>query len=350
MAIVSLPNLGPDPFTVNASVLNGKVDPLATDYNGNIDDSNIAVGAAIANAKLNLSSISQAITATGGLTISTTALTMSSVAINEAKGADIASAGTNTTNITTATGNTVHITGTTTITGFVTATAGVRRILIFDGILTFTHNGTSLILPTGANITTAAGDTATMISEGSGNWRCTSYMRKDGTALAGSFTPTTANALSKSTIQTVITQSAAAAQSTGTAIDDDSIPQLSECPVIAALNTAITASSASNTLIITLCLNLSVDSTNNSRIIAIFLDAATDASAATRWIPNGSAADSPVPCVIQFSIAPADTGAHTYKVGIGGVSGSVATINGVSGSRKLGGVLYSSMKIEEIKA
>ncbi len=346
MGQVSVPNLGPDPFTVNASVLNGKVDPLVTDYNSNIDDSNIAVGANIANAKLNLTSISQAVTMTGGLTVSTTALTMSAMPINEAKGADIASAGTNTTNITTATGNTVHITGTTTITGFVTATAGIRRILIFDGILTFTHNSTSLILPTGANITTAAGDTAIMVSEGSGNWRCINYARKDGTSLVA-FTPSTSNALSKSTIQTVITKSSAVATSSGTAVDDDTAPQLSECPVITALNTAITASNASNTLIITATLNVQLGATTTC-VAALFLDSATDASAAIRFSNTETAR--PFTVTLVFSVSPADTSAHTYKIGIGGVSATVVTINGSGGNRLLGGTLYSTVRIDEIKA
>lgn len=99
------------------------------------------------------------------------------------KGADIASA--STTDIAAATGYFVHITGTTTITAFGTATAGVQRLLEFDAALTLTHNATSLILPTGANIATAAGDCALMVSEGSGNWRCTLYQRKSGNALAG---------------------------------------------------------------------------------------------------------------------------------------------------------------------
>lgn len=106
-----------------------------------------------------------------------------SSALNEAKGTDIASAGT--TNIGAASGNLVHITGTTTITAFDTVQAGSDRMLVFDGALTLTHNATSLILPTGANIATAAGDTAWMRSEGSGNWRCVMFMRKSGAALAG---------------------------------------------------------------------------------------------------------------------------------------------------------------------
>lgn len=89
------------------------------------------------------------------------------------KGADIASAGT--TNLATATGVYVHVTGTTTITAFGTAAAGVVRVVRFAGALTLTHNATSLILPGGANITTAANDVAVMVSEGSGNWRCVTY-------------------------------------------------------------------------------------------------------------------------------------------------------------------------------
>lgn len=111
---------------------------------------------------------------------STIALT---AAINEAKGADIASAAT--TDIGAATGNLVHITGTTTITALGTVQAGTRRKVVFDGALLLTHHATSLILPTGANITTAAGDTAEFISEGSGNWRCTGYLRASGEPLVG---------------------------------------------------------------------------------------------------------------------------------------------------------------------
>lgn len=69
------------------------------------------------------------------------------------------------------------VSGTTTITAFGTVRAGTVRYLRFSGALTLTHNATSLILPGAANITTAAGDTAIVVSEGSGNWRCVSYQR-----------------------------------------------------------------------------------------------------------------------------------------------------------------------------
>lgn len=78
----------------------------------------------------------------------------------------------------------ISITGTTTITGLGTIGAGCRRFVTFTGALTLTHNGTSLILPTAANITTVAGDTAVFQSLGSGNWKCLDYNRVSGLPLA----------------------------------------------------------------------------------------------------------------------------------------------------------------------
>lgn len=91
------------------------------------------------------------------------------------QGANIASA--STTNLALATGVAVTITGTTTITAFGTVSAGAIRILTFAGALTLTHNGTSLIIPGGADVTTAAGDTAELLSLGSGNWRVVRFTR-----------------------------------------------------------------------------------------------------------------------------------------------------------------------------
>lgn len=94
------------------------------------------------------------------------------------KGADIASA--TTTDLGAVEGLFHDITGTTTITGFGTVRAGVWKVLKFEGVLTLTHNATSLILPGAANITTADGDIAIFVSEGSGNWRCVNYMPASG--------------------------------------------------------------------------------------------------------------------------------------------------------------------------
>ena len=75
--------------------------------------------------------------------------------------------------------NRIQITGTTTITSFGT-TANCLKVVRFAGVLTLTHNGTSLILPGAANRTTAAGDVGIYMSDASGNWREISYATASG--------------------------------------------------------------------------------------------------------------------------------------------------------------------------
>jgi len=93
---------------------------------------------------------------------------------------DVASA--STCDIGAATTPLVNITGTTTITSFGTSTDKLRRVR-FATALILTHNATSLILPGGANITTAAGDEAEFSSDADGNWKCTKYLRASGLPL-----------------------------------------------------------------------------------------------------------------------------------------------------------------------
>jgi hypothetical protein len=80
--------------------------------------------------------------------------------------------------------NYISITGTTTITSLgSSAPVGSVKFLSFAASLTLTYNSTSLILPTSASITTAAGDQAIAVSIGSGNWRVF-YMPISGQPLA----------------------------------------------------------------------------------------------------------------------------------------------------------------------
>ena len=102
----------------------------------------------------------------------TDAVTLANIPVYK-QGTAIASA--TTTNLGTADGDFVDVTGTTTITALGTAAAGRMVTVRFTGILTLTHNATSLILPAAANITTAANDCAIFRSLGSGNWICVSY-------------------------------------------------------------------------------------------------------------------------------------------------------------------------------
>ncbi len=103
-------------------------------------------------------------------------------AIRGVKGADIASAsalpvGTD--------GNCWDVTGNTTITSINSLSVGTVIRLHFNASLTLTHHATDLILPGGANITTAAGDEFTLVEYASGDWRVTAYALASGEAIVG---------------------------------------------------------------------------------------------------------------------------------------------------------------------
>lgn len=90
-----------------------------------------------------------------------------------AHGADVASPGGGALDLTTTTGDLIDVTGTNTITA-ITLPNGAERMLRFTGALTLT-NGASLVLPRGANITTAAGDFAIVRGYASNVVRCVMY-------------------------------------------------------------------------------------------------------------------------------------------------------------------------------
>ena len=98
------------------------------------------------------------------------------------QGSDVASSGT----ISLGEGGYFNITGTTTITDvdFATDKAGRKAWVKFAAALTLTHNASTLILPGGASITTAAGDTACFVSEGSDVVRCVAYNKANGQPVA----------------------------------------------------------------------------------------------------------------------------------------------------------------------
>lgn len=164
-----------------------------------------------------------AVAITGGSAIFTGTSSMSGKAFNEAQGATIVSA--TTTDIGAATGNYVIVSGTVTITGLGTVQAGTRRIVEFSGALILTHNASSLILPGGLNITTAAGDCGEFVSEGSGNWRCVNYTKASGKAVTQSVPYSciaglipTAQTFTSATISSMTISAGQAADSTNTAM------------------------------------------------------------------------------------------------------------------------------------
>lgn len=348
MGIVSLPQFGSDPVTITAAGLDGKVDPLATEFNGSIDNDNIKASAGIVYSKLNLTGglVNADISASAAITASKVDLGTIAQDINEAKGADVASA--TTTTIWVTDGNFIHVTGTTTITSFGTAPqAGAQRTVVFDGALTLTHNSTSLILPTGANITTAAGDVAIVRAETTANARVVAYIRKDGTSLAG---PTVTTALSGSVIQTQPSSTVTASSLGSTALPiDNSIPQSGEGNAISALDTTITPNNASNSLEISFTVNICASGAAGGIAVALFQDSGTDAINA--WCAYGN--DTPfVTLSATHKMTAGTTSATTFKLRVGNSGGSTIWLNGQanSGARLFGGVATSNMIIKEIKA
>ena len=102
------------------------------------------------------------------------------------QGDEVTVASASTVNLGFQTSDKVYITGTTTINSFGAALGGTRRNVRFEGALTLTYNATSMVLPTGTNIVTAAGDNleAVCISTNSA-WRVIWYQRASGASLVG---------------------------------------------------------------------------------------------------------------------------------------------------------------------
>ena len=116
--------------------------------------------------------------ASGTTAVLTTHISPRAIDVSDAwpsKGADVASA--SALNLPEA-GTYFDVTGTTGITSIESRPAGTVITLQFDGILTITHNASSLILAGGIDYITAAGDALVFISEGSGNWRQVSQNRR----------------------------------------------------------------------------------------------------------------------------------------------------------------------------
>ena len=94
-------------------------------------------------------------------------------------------------------GNYFDVTGTTTVTSInTTGGAGTLIKLHFDAALILT-NSASLVLPGGANITTAAGDEFEFVEFGAGTYRCTGYALASGKAIANTLANTTVPGISE---------------------------------------------------------------------------------------------------------------------------------------------------------
>lgn len=305
--------------------------------------------------------------------------------------ATIASAAT--VNIGAANAEYLSVTGTTTITAFDNVAAGVHRVLQFAGALTLTHNGTSLILPTAASITTAAGDVAGFRSLGSGNWRCEWYQRASGAALVtsgGTVTqvstgsgltggPITSsgtlaldvNGLSEDTtpdpqsdtvatyddsaaankkvksknlgriVQRVDDEDAAHSTSTATMPTGDTAPTNTDGTEL--LSLSITPRSASNTILLSATVTAGCGSARD--IVLTMLRGSTVIMAAKVLLSGGVET-----VCFEAEDAPATTSATTYSLRAGVTAAATWSFNGDGSSRVLGGKVVSSLSAVEYAA
>lgn len=248
------------------------------------------------------------------------------------RGSDVASAGA----LSLGDGNIFNITGTTAITSIGTKGVGTIVILRFTGALTFTHHATDLILPTGANITTAAGDYVILEEYASGDWRVIGYQRANGYALAG-----TSNLVQRAYAERTTV-------GTGTTVmnDDDTLPQNTEGDEY--LTLAITPTSATNRLRIEAEFHVSHSVAGRNIIMALFQDSTANALRAS-YVYNASSSLPSVNTIrLRHEMVAGSTSALTFKIRIGGGSAGTLTVNGGASARKLGGALISSITIDEL--
>lgn len=244
---------------------------------------------------------------TGGTVTGTIA--MSGAAINEAQGADIASA--STIDLGAATGNVVDLTGTTTVTA-ITLAEGAERTVRTTGILTLTH-GSSLVLPNAANITTAAGDYYTFRGYAAGVVRLQGYALASGRALA-----------SVGVLQRVGNTTGAYSSNATTIPIDNTTPQSTEGTEL--LTQAITPKSATSKLVVEVTLVMACTTAPDTAAIALFQDAGTDAIAANCCGVDGYGD----PKTLRYEVTSGSTTARTFKVRAG-CNTNALLINGVNG-------------------
>ena len=239
-------------------------------------------------------------------------------------GATVTLASATTTDLGTAGSNIVAISGTTTITGFgsTAVTANPVYFVRFTGALTLTHNGTSLILPGAASITTVAGDAAIFEYLGSGNWRCLAYMpistapgSGGGMKLLGS-----ASYATNGTFSTVIPA-------------DDTIPQNTEGVQMMACSSCV-PSSASKTIMIDAGGFMSAASSGRYGNGAFFKDSTANALHCAFQISysNGH----PWQFRALYKESAGSTASRDYKFRFGSDVGDVYA-NGVGAANRFGG-------------
>ena len=149
-------------------------------------------------------------------------------------------------------------------------------------------------------------------------------------------------------VQRVNVQTGAVSTGTTTSPEDDTIPQNTEGNEFMTL--AITPTNASNILYIdTVAVFSHSDTSSSDMVVALFQDSTAGALAS---ISCGRQLTTNIAKTWGFThkMTAGTTSSTTFKIRIGADCAGTTTFNGVSGSRKHGGVMASSITITEISA
>jgi len=163
----------------------------------------------------------------------------------------------------------------------------------------------------------------------------------DGTS--SQWVPSTPLGNGGSVVQTVSTQTGA--MSTGTTVMpyDDTIPQISEGNEYMTL--AITPRSATSKLIIEVMWNGGASSTNPQLTVALFQDSTANALAA---VSPTCGTGFILAVSLKHTMTSGTTSATTFRVRAGASAAATTTFNGGGGVRAMGGVMASSIVIQEV--
>lgn len=254
------------------------------------------------------------------------------------KGSDIASAGTLVKPSDANLGRYHVVTGTTTISALWSGeVAGYEIELRFAGALQLTHNATSFINLSNANITTAAGDIARFLCEGSNNWRMVSYQRANGKALVE--TTQTGKFLDRAYAEYTTN----ADLSTNIPLDDTT-PTSSEGTQV--LSATITTTSATQRVRARFQGFGEQVTSGNAMIAALFrgstcLNVTSFNVGAGLYVEERGLA-------LEFEDSPGSAAAFTYTIRVGAPSGAVR-LNGSNSGRYFGGTARATLVLDLIE-
>lgn len=143
-------------------------------------------------------------------------------------------------------------------------------------------------------------------------------------------------------VQTVITENSTTSTGTTTVPDDDTIPQNTEGDEW--MTVTITPTNTNNILVFEISAWFYSDA-DSPMIGALFQDSTASAIRAGRIHPLPRSIEFP----LYHRMVAGTTSSTTFKFRAGQAGSHTMTINGVSGARKLGGVMVSYIKVTEWK-